>query len=343
MNKSAPGRLRGPRSALMTERACLAGLACLSLLLAGCKINLSDSGPPGPRIPPGYLPVSQIVLSPDGKVAAFVNVGSNGRLTHVRVSDVATGHLITTVTDRGGVDGAALSPGGKLLATLDVNGSTDLRDTATGQLIATLADPRGLNGESGQTAAFSPDGKILALADAGGSIALWDLVSRRPAGSFVYPGTGSIAGIAFSPDGKTLAIFDHSNHAYLTTVPGGAEIAALTIPFRSGGAVAVAFSPDGKTLATVQDQSTCLWDIATGLRTACLTDLRGAVLGVAYSPDDKSLADFDYGRLYLWNTATRHLITTRTSPGIRVLEFSADGKTLTAIYGNGSTRQWKTT
>jgi len=363
MNESSSDLPRSQRGVPMTENArrepvwrgrrpaaALAVLAGLSLLLAGCKVpNLGDGSPPGQGTgPAGGFPLSTVVLSPGGKTMAFVDVrSSSSYLTRVRVSDVATGRLITTVTDRRGIDGAALSPGGTILATLNVGGSTDLRDAATGRLIATLADPDHVGGERGQTVAFSPDGKMLAVADVGGGIALWNVASRHLAGSFTYPGSGSgdILGIAFSPDGNTLAIFDDNNHTYLTSVPGGREIAALTDPYMSGGPAAVAFSPDGKSLATGQsDGTTYLWDIATGTRTAVLTDHRGDIEAVAYSPDGRTLATGDgNGHLYLWNTATWHLIDAWTiprGPAIETLAFSADGTTITAGYGNGHARQW---
>jgi hypothetical protein len=70
--------------------------------------------------------------------------------------------------------GVAFSPGGKLLASADLDGTVRLWDPATGQGVRTIrADTTGKNvGVIG--VAFSPDGKLLASADLDGTVRLWD-------------------------------------------------------------------------------------------------------------------------------------------------------------------------
>jgi WD40 repeat protein len=71
--------------------------------------------------------------------------------------------------------GVAFSPGGKLLASADADGTVRLWDPATGQGVRTIrADTTGTNtGVNG--VAFSPDGKLLASADADGTVRLWEV------------------------------------------------------------------------------------------------------------------------------------------------------------------------
>ncbi len=53
----------------------------------------------------------------------------------------------------------------------------------------------------------------------------------------------------------------------------------------------VAFSPDGMTLASGStDQTTKLWDVATGRETATIKGHKEGVFAVAFSPAGKTLA-----------------------------------------------------
>jgi hypothetical protein len=257
------GSARANREPIRRKRLCRPGLpavlAGLSLLLAACGLN--DSLPPV-NVPARGLPVSQVAFSPGGKFLVFMDVPSlYSYLTHVRVSDVATGRVVATVTDRHGVDAAAFSPDGKTLATLDVNGSIYLRDVATGRLTATLADPGGGGGESGLTLAFSPDGSKLAASYADGGSYLWDVASRRTISSVGYRGD-QILGIAYSTDGTMLATFDFSG-VNVWRPATRQVIASWTTPDTT--VAALAFSPRRAMLATCQeDGSIYLRDLASG-------------------------------------------------------------------------------
>jgi WD40 repeat protein len=81
---------------------------------------------------------------------------------------------------------AVFSPGGKLLATADLNGSTYLWDVAPRTLVAALTDP---DSQGVGAAAFSPDGGLLAAADANGHTYLWDLTTRRLVAILTDPST----------------------------------------------------------------------------------------------------------------------------------------------------------
>jgi serine/threonine protein kinase len=241
-----------------------------------------------------------------------------------------------------GVNAAAFSPNGRLIATADQNGSTYLWNVATHSRIGAMTDPSS-NGV--HSVAFSPNGRILATADHNDSTYLWTVATRGIMATLSGPGFEGVDSAAYSPHGRTLATADMDGSTYLWG-PGGSVTATLSDP-GANNVFGVAFSPSGQTIATADtDGSTYLWSTATDLRIGALAGPSGlAVYGVAFSPDGKILAAADQdGSTYLWNVANHRRIRTMSDPGsnptVSSVAFSPDGKILATADLNGGAYLW---
>jgi uncharacterized protein with WD repeat len=307
----------------------------------------------------GLAALGVVVLAAIGVVA----VATHGRFSHGPATEAsqaagqpgagagATGspgvivHHIATLTDPGsaGVDAAAFSPNGTLLATADHNGNVYLWNIPADTRAATLTDP-GSNGVA--SAAFSGNGRALATGDQNGSAYMWNLASDNLTATLTGPGFEGVDSAAYSPHGKTLATADMDGSTYLWG-PGGGMLATLTAPGGSSTVYGVAFSPNGQTVATCDiNGDTDLWDVATDSRIATLAGPSGfSVYGIAFSPNGKLLATADQdGSAYLWNVASRRRIRALADPGsnsnVSSVAFSPNGKILATSDLDGTAYLW---
>jgi WD40 repeat protein len=110
------------------------------------------------------------------------------------------------------------------------------------------------------------------------------------------------------------------------------------------------FSPDGKVLAsTSKDQTTKLWDVASGKEVRCINGYGTDIDSVAFSPDGKTLAAFccnkfghEYNAIKLFDVNSgKELRTLRGhSTVIGSVAFSPDGKILASDSLDKTIRLW---
>jgi WD40 repeat protein len=242
------------------------------------------------------------------------------------------------------------------LGTIDLAPSDDARrglfpghrrvrrnaDEAGQDFVLRRVHHRSLRGNLGgvQDVAFSPDGKIVATAHAynasPGEVKLWDWAKRGPIAT-LSAGEARVDSSAFSPDGRFLfGIADWpKTGAGIVVWDVTARRIERTIGRDAGQLVALATSPDGRILASSgMDETTRLWDFASGRETARIGDYGSCRRSVALASGGNILAIANGRSIKLWDVARNRLLATLESQAepftAGSIAFSPDGRTLAA-------------
>ena len=197
----------------------------------------------------------------------------------------------------------ALSPDGRIVATIAYDGQTALWDVANPRhpvKMTTLSDGDGAKLEE---LAFSPDGRILATARYD-KIFLWDMASparprllRTLGAPVTYPaGDGPIPfsqrDLAFSPGGSILASATGTDQVTVWNVSDPARAYRLATADSTGDFVqGFALSPRGDLLAVLGSNGTVLvYSLADPARPVRTATIRGLLTRARY-PDGQSQPD----------------------------------------------------
>lgn len=259
-----------------------------------------------------------------------------------------------------GVDMAASSPDGRIIAVADGGTHDYLLDGSTRRITARFDDRKGAGAND---IAISPKGDKFAVADQSGHAYVWGVGGRPESAVLTDPpgedGT-TVNSVAFSPDGRTIATGGneitngYSNPAEICLWNAGTHrlIATLDDPgvedHHGADVNSVAFSPDGRMLADADDWGNVyLWSSDTHRVTVHFVDPDsnvahpaaggvGGATSVAFSPDGRTVVTGDgNGNLYLWNASTGNLTATLDASvdkdSVASVKFSPDGRTIAMI------------
>ncbi|MFG2557135.1 helix-turn-helix domain-containing protein [Streptomyces sp. NPDC048581] len=282
---------------------------------------------------------------------------------YTNLINAAAAPLFSTLPGQADIDEAALSPDGRVLATVLTDGKIRLWDTTGHAAPKHFAHP-----VPGDKAAFSPRGDVLATVtespdpnSTNSTLRLWDTTRPAHPTALSAPVRIDVANeMAFSPDGQTLAITaddddgSGNTHVHLWDTSRPAHPRPLGTPILGEEAV---FSPQGHILATAGAASgeyeVQLWDTTDPAQVKRLgTPLPGRA--AAFSPRGHLLAtttatdDEPDGTVQLWDT-TRPSQAKRLGAPLAVphdsvaeMAFSPDGYAL-ATAQNTTVRLWNVT
>lgn len=173
--------------------------------------------------------ITGLVFSTDGK-RLFAGTKDNSVLVWTIGADAPAKKL----PHNWALQDLAMSPNGKVLATIDDGGTIHLWDTAT------LKETKSMkHADTARTIAFSADGNFIA-SGGGEMVKLWDSAGNEKA-SAKYDANS----VAFSPDGSKLVVGTQDN---LVLILGGTDLALKSKSDKHERPVlAVVVTPDGKT------------------------------------------------------------------------------------------------
>jgi len=242
---------------------------------------------PARRDEHGYLHITSVQFSPDGKTLATTSTDFL-----VRLWDVQTGkeRLMLRGHEHRHVSCVAFSPDGKTLASSAHDGTVRIWDVSTGNALHVLGPASGERDLPAplRCVAFAADGKLLAAAGLHHVILLWDPRTGKHLG-VVDAGGRTVTALAFAPESDTLAVAGGRAAVQLFDLPSWK--AYLTITHEEDLGVGLAWLPDGKCFTSLgADRQTLYFrDLNSGkIRARAQADIGASC--IAISPDGKTFA-----------------------------------------------------
>lgn len=253
-----------------------------------------------------------------------------------------------------GLEAAAFTPDGRMLATPTSDGSgTLLWDTATRRRLGALR-----HGEDVVLdATISPDGRTLVAATVSfppdappaSNLQVWDL-ERRELAHYVESPAGSLTSAAYSADGGTVVT---QGGVYVDRPPELTAIVWETASWQPVGApwvlspdypddAVVAVSGDAKVLAVPEGDGATIWDVTARQVRRHVAVADGEATSLALNADGSAMAiGLDKGSVRVIDTTTgspRFEAVTDGDVAPTAMEFSGDA-TMLAVADNGGRTQ----
>lgn len=299
-------------------------------------------------LPPGMNPIYAAAVTPDGRYVAC------GRSNQIFVYDVATGELVTRLTDpalasgelyknRGVahldlVNSLAFSPDGQTLASGGFRETKLWRRTSNVKAAEVAA-----GGPAVRSLAVSADGKLIATGEASGAIKLWDAAALKEPRTLVGH-AGAVTGLAFVDGGK-LASTSEDKTVRLWNAADGAELAKIEAPAPGTSLVAL---PGGQLATGHADNLIRRWTLPTeaGGAIAAAGDIAGhtaaiASLAVLGSEKPQLVSGSADGTVRIWNLDDNKQVR-EIAHGAAVTAVAArpDGKQLASAGADNQIKLW---
>ncbi|HBQ97144.1 MAG TPA: hypothetical protein DD761_01225, partial [Cyanobacteria bacterium UBA11691] len=257
----------------------------------------------------GSYAVSEIALSPDGKLLASASRSDNG----LKLWDLTNNQQWQIKPQEGlqGVVTLAISNQYKILATGSRDRTVKLWDLYNGFRRLTFAWETGWVNRL----ALSPDQKTLIAGTDTGNLYQVNLVNLQD--KMLPKITHSAVGaLVFMPDNQQF-IVAQSSQIFIRDLASGAVQLTLLHP---GEVRALAVSPDGKILASGGgDRTIQIWNLETQESIGLLRDHQGEVLSLAFSPKgDLLVSGGADGNIKIWQVSSINNIKS----GKRAIEMS---------------------